>query len=118
MKTWTIISIAFALLTVGSFSSLPVGSATEEKSIEQMITGAQTPADHEAIAAFYTKQAQEAQKKADEHKKMEEWYQKHPALNKSGFSSHCGLIARNYQTVAKEYEDLAKMHKEIAKSAK
>lgn len=71
-----------------------VAGGAEEKSIEQMITGARTPAGHEAITACYAKQAREAQKKADEHKKMKEWYQKHPALNKSGFSSHCGLIAR------------------------
>jgi hypothetical protein len=118
MKTWATISIAVALLTLGTFNFLPVGSAAEEKSIEQMITGAKTPADHEAIAAFYEQQAQEAQKKHEAHKKMEETYKKNPALNKSNFSFHCDRIAASYQTTAKEYEDLAKMHKEMAQSAK
>jgi hypothetical protein len=118
MKTWTIISIAVALLTVGSFSSLPGGSAAEETHIDQMLTAAKTPADHEAIAAFYEKQAQEAHKKHAEHKKMEETYKKNPALNKSNFSFHCDRIAASYETTAKEYEDLAKMHKEMAQAAK
>ncbi len=118
MKTWTTISLAVALLTLGTFSSLPVGAAAAEQSIEQMINEAKTPADHEAIAAFYEKESQEAQKKYDEHKKMEEWYKKHPALNKSGFSFHCDRIAASYQTTAKEYEELAKLHKEMANSVK
>jgi len=118
MNMWTTISIVVALLTLGSFSYLSVGSAAEEKSIEQMINEAKTPADHEALAAFYDKQAQEAHQKHAEHQKMEEWYKKNPALNKSGFSFHCDRIAASYETTAKEYEELAKLHKEMAKSAK
>ena len=49
---------------------------------------------------------------------MGEWYKKHPTLNKSGFSTHCDIIAADYNKTAKEYEALAKLHRDMAKSAK
>ena len=118
MKTLTTITLGLALMIIGTLGSLPVGSAEEGKNIEQMITEAKTPADHEAIAAYYEKEAQDAHKKHAEHQKMEEWYKKNPALNKSGFGTHCDIIAANYDKTAKEYEALAKLHKDMAKSAK
>jgi hypothetical protein len=118
MNTLKAMGIAVVLLAGGVLGYLPVGSAEEGKNIEQMITEAKTPADHEAIAAYYEKEAQEAHKKHAEHQKMEEVYQKNPSLRKSGFSFHCKQIALNYQKTAKDYEDLAKLHREMAKSAK
>ena len=117
MKTWKTIAAAVALFAIGAFAYAPLGSTQEGKSIEQMIAGAKTPADHEAIAAYYEKEAQEAHKKHAEHQKMEEWYKKNPALNKSGFSTHCDLIAANFDKTAKEYEALAKLHRDMAKQA-
>jgi hypothetical protein len=103
---------------ISVFTYLPVGVAQDGKSIEQMIADAKTPADHEAIAAYYDKEAKDAHAKHAEHQKMEEFYKKSPALNKSGFSTHCDLIASNYDKTAKEYETLAKLHRDMAKSAK
>jgi hypothetical protein len=118
MKTWKNIRMLGALLSVITLGPVALGSAADEKSIEQMITEAKTPADHEAIATYYEKEAQAAHEKHLKHQKMEEFYQKNPALNKSGFGTHCNLIAANYDKTAKEYEALAKMHREMATSAK
>jgi hypothetical protein len=118
MKTLKAMGIAVVLLAGGVLGYLSVSSAEQGKNIEQMIAEAKTPADHEAIAAYYEKEAQEAHTKHAEHQKMEELYQKNPALNKSGFSFHCKQIALNYEKTAKDYEDLAKLHKEMAKTAK
>jgi len=118
MKTWTILTVIVAALTLGTFASLSPSVAQDSKNLEQMITEAKTPADHEAIAAYYEKEAQEAHKKHAEHQRMEEWYKKNAALNKSGFSTHCDLIATNFDKTAKEYEALAKLHKDLAKAAK
>jgi hypothetical protein len=104
--------------------SLPFGSADEPppipppQSIEEKILGAKTSTDHEAIATYYDKEAQDAHAKHAKHQKMEEYYQKNPALNKSGFSTHCDIIASNYDKTAKEYEALAKLHRDMAKSTK
>lgn len=118
MKTWKSIGIVMLVLAMGAFGYWSVGSAQEGKSIEQMIAGAKTPADHEAIAAYYDQEARDMHEKHAKHQKMEEFYQKNPAMNKAGFSFHCDRIALNFQEAAKNYEDLAKLHREMAKPAK
>ena len=119
MKTWKIISAAVAMLAIVALGYLPFGSAEEGKSIEQMITEAKTPADHEAIAAFYEKQAQAAHQQHAEHKKMSDSYASVSVVKMpTGMVAHCNTIAKKYEEIAKEYEALAKMHKDMAKHAK
>jgi hypothetical protein len=118
MRMWKSLSVVLGVLAILAFSYLPFGSAQEGKSIEQMITEAKTPADHEAIAAYYDKEAQEAHKKHAEHQKMKEWYKNTPVMSKGGFSTHCDSLISLDDKTAKEYEALAKLHKEMAKSAK
>ena len=84
-----------------------------------MITDAKTPADHEAIAAYYDQEAQAAHKKHEEHLQLKASYAKIPHLaSKTGLPEHCNTIAMNYQKTAKEYEALAKLHRDMAKHAK
>jgi uncharacterized protein YehS (DUF1456 family) len=78
MKTWKTLSVAIAMLTVGALSYLPLTSAEEGHDIDQMISTAKTPADHEAIAAYYDKEAKEASQKQAEHLKMAEMYKNVP----------------------------------------
>lgn len=118
MSIWKSIGIVAGILTMVAFGYLSLGSAQEGKSIEQMITEAKTPADHEAIAAYYDKEAQEAHKKHAEHQKMKEWYKNTPVMSKGGFRTHCDSLISLDDKTAKEYEALAKLHREMAKSAK
>jgi hypothetical protein len=121
MKMWKTIAAVVAVLMVVAFgfvSLRPVVADEHTAHMEQMITQAKTPADHEALAASYDKEAQEARQKQAEHLKMKEWYEKNPALNKSGFSFHCQQIALKYEEMAKEDEALAKLHRDMAKAAK
>ncbi len=121
MKTWTAISAALAVLTMGALGYVPLGIATaEDKNIEQMITEAKTPAEHEAIAAYYEKEAQVAHQKHEKHLDMRASYEKTPAYLalKTSLPWHCETIAKNYQKTATEYEELAKFHREMAKPAK
>ncbi len=119
MKTWKTISAVVAVLAITGLSYLSFSSAEEGKSIEQMITEAKTPADHEAIAAYYEKEAQEAHQKHAEHQQMSDSYATIPVLKtKTGAVAHCNTIAKNYEKIAKEYEALAKLHKDMAKHAK
>jgi len=118
MKTWKSMVIVMMVVATGTFGYLSVSTAQEEKNLEQIISNATTTADHEAIAAYYEKEAQALHAKHDEHQKMSEWYKKNPTVNKSGFSTHCDIIATNDNKTAKEYEALAKLHRDMAKSAK
>jgi hypothetical protein len=119
MRTWKITGVAVALLAVGALAYLPFGSAQEEKNIDQMIATAKTPADHEAIATYYEKEAQEARQKEAQHKEFSKSYSTIPVLKTKGSAvAHCDAIAKKYADIAKDNEALAKMHKEMAKSAK
>ena len=120
MKMWKSIVMAAVLLAIGALGYAPLGSAQEGKSIEQMITEAKTPADHEAIATYYDREAQAAHQKHAEHKKLADFYAATPALKtKSGtLFTHCSAAAKKYEEIAKEYEALAKLHREMAKMAK
>ena len=119
MKTWKIIGAAVAMLAIVTLGYLPFSSAEEGKSIEQMITEAKTAADHEAIAAYYEKEAQEVHKEHAEHKTMSDAYASVSAVKMpTGMVAHCNTIAKKYEEIAKEYEALAKLHKDMAKHAK
>ena len=119
MRTWKTIGAVAAVLAISALGYLPFGSAEEGKSVEQMISEAKTPADHEAIAAYYEREAQEAQQKYEEHLKLKAAYAKIPHLaSKTGLPAHCDSIAKKYENIAKDYEALAKLHKGMAKSAK
>ena len=116
MKTWKALSIAVAILAITGVTYIPFGSAEEGKSIDQMIAEAKTPADHEAIAAYYEKQAQAAHQEHTEHQKMSDSYATIPVLKtKTGAVAHCNSIAKKYEDIAKENEALAKLHKGMAK---
>lgn len=119
MKTWKTISVVMAVLTIVAFGYVPFGSAVEGKNLEQMITEAKTPADQEAIATYYEKEAQETRRKQTEHQQMRDEYAKLPVLKtKTGAVAHCDAIAKKYEEIAKDYEALAQMHREMATAAK
>lgn len=120
MQTWKTISVVMAVLTIVAFGYAPFGSAAEGKNLEQMITEAKTPADHEAIAVYYEKEAQIAHQKHAEHKKLADFYAATPALkSKSGtLFKHCTDAAKKYEEIAKDYEAMAQLHREMATAAK
>ena len=118
MKIGKSIGVIAIVTIVAAGAVLPISSAQEDKSIEQLITEAKTPADHEAIAAYYDKEAQAAHQKHAEHQKMKEWYKNTPMMSKGGFGTHCDSLISLDDKAAKQYEALAKSHREMAKSAK
>ncbi len=112
------IGIVILVLAIGALGYWSVGSAQEGKNIDQMISEAKTPADHEAISAYYEKEAQDAHQKHADHQKMSDSYATIPVLKtKTGAVAHCNTIAKKYAEIAKEYEALAKLHKNAAKQA-
>ena len=119
MKTWKSIGIVMMVLAMGALGYLSVSAAEEGKSLEQMVAAAKTPADHEAIAAYYDKEAQAAHEQHAKHKKLADSYVGTPLMSKSPtLMNHCNDAATKYQGIAKDYEALAKAHREMAKTAK
>ena len=117
MKTWKTLGAMVGILVGVALGYLPCSTAEEGTNIEQRITQAQTPADHEALAAYYDKEAQAAHQKQAEYLQFSKSYSTLPTLQtKTGAVAHCNTIAKGYEELAEEYEALAKIHRDMAKS--
>ena len=111
-----------ALVAVFYLSTQLVGAQPAEKfNLEKAIAGAKTAADHEAIAAYYDREAAAAKDKATEHRKLVEAYHRLAATPRGqGFQSmgnHCQQLAKNYESVATENTALATAHRKMAQAA-
>ena len=105
---------------------LPAGrtAAQPAKSMDAMISGAKTAADHEALAVQYDKDAADAKAKAAEHRKMGEAYKGQPAVSggkgagASAMPQHCDSLAKSYDEQAQMYSGMASAERELAKAPK
>jgi hypothetical protein len=114
----SIVAIAAVLGSI-TMTYMAFGAADEWANIEQRIRDAKTPADHQAIAAFYEKEAQAAHKLHNQHVNMEAAYAASRIMQeKARPTEHCRVIAERYRDIAKEYETLAAMHKNLAGASK
>src|SRR5688500_15212366 len=74
MRRWRTTLAAVAGLGLMVIISLPFGVAQPGDDIAQHIREANTPADHQALAAWYEKEAQAAEQLASKHFMMREVY--------------------------------------------
>ena len=89
-----------------------------QKQLLWLIGHAETPAEHEELAAYYRQQAQHLLQEAKDHQEMAAAYpqvyaSKHPTLA----AHHCSDWAALYSKQAKDAEVLAKLHEQMAKEA-
>lgn len=92
-------------------------AAVTEDNVSQMIASAKTPADHQAIAAYYEQQAAEAKKKAALHRNEADTYRKLKISKPVGMAEMCDEIAAMWDKIAHHDSMLAKAHQQMAKSA-
>ena len=119
MSRRLLLGLGVAVVVALALPALRAGAA-EEVDIEKRIVEAKTPADHEAIAAYYDQQAAAAREKAAEHRKMGESYKKAGGAlaHKTHFHEHCESLVRIYESAAKDYAAMAAAHRQMAKNAK
>ena len=109
--------LAPALLMMVVATALPTTRAyAQDQNIEQMIENAKTPADYEAISAYYTKQADAAQQELTWHESLYKTYKQNPRL--STLQMHCHRLIRIYKDQVKEYRVMADQYAQQAKKAK
>ena len=101
-----------AVLGMVALVSVPWGVTGEGKSLAQKVRDAKTPAEQQAIAAAFEKEAQAAQQKAKQHNQLKEAYAAKPDMQM--MVAHCDALVKHYQEIAKDLEDMAKMHKQMA----
>jgi hypothetical protein len=119
MQWWRTIVAAVAVLGFMAVISPPVGSAQPGGNIELQIREAKTPADHQALAAWYEKEAQADQQLASKYVMMREVYAAARSMErKDRAGEQYAFIAKKYQKMAQEYDSLAAMHRMVAEQLK
>ncbi len=94
-------------------ASLPIMRAgalqavVTEDNLDQTIASAKTPADHEAIAAFYEQEAVDAKKKAGIHRRTAETYRSLKIPKPVYMAEMCDGIAAMWDKIAADNSKLA-----------
>ena len=123
-RTWTAILGAAALTVIAGMTLTTAALAVDDSDIADKVQSAKTPADHEAIAAYYDGKAAAATKDATYHRQMGQSYKSLAggATGKgyaaSAMPQHCEAIAKAADSEAEQYKAMAKAHRDLAKSAK
>ena len=87
---------------------------TPSPELQQRIASASTPADHEAIAVVYERDAATARSTAEEHRRMARLYRNQPVGGRGGnMTYHCETLVKMYDGIAGEYEKLAAEHRQM-----
>jgi hypothetical protein len=82
-----------------------------------MVASAKVPADHDAIAAFYEREAADAKEKAALHGRAAESYRKLNISKPVGMANMCDNVVAMWDKIAADSSKLAKAHHEMAKAA-
>lgn len=92
-------------------------SVVTDENLDQTIESAKTPADHEAIAAYFEQEAVDAKAKADLHRRTAETYRKMKIPKPVYMAEMCDGIAAMWDKIATDNSNLAKAHRDMAKKA-
>ena len=113
--------LMLAASTLPATRAIAQQAAVTEDNLDQAIANAKTPADHEAIAAYYDQEAADAKKKADLHRRWAQAYRKSGLASRPvgmhGMGNDCDNLAAMWDQIAADTEKLAKEHHEMAKKA-
>ena len=114
-----VLAAGLLLLAAGTVPTMRASAqqpAVTDDNLDQMISAAKTPADHEAIAAYYDNEAAANEEKAKLHHATHHAYEQFK-IKPSDMGPHCDALAKYYQRVANENKALAAGHREMAKKA-
>lgn len=121
MQMWKTISAVAVVLTIAAIGFLSSGSAEQGENLKQMVAEAKTPADHQAVAAFYQEESARLQKDATRHAELAQWWANlagGEALGSGRYqqAEHCRRFADLLEKAAHEAQALAKGHESMAQS--
>ena len=117
-RTSLLLASILTLIALASWPSVRVAaqsSVVTDDSLNDMIANAKTPADHEAIAAYYDQQAAEAKKKAALHRNTADTYRKLKISKPVGMAQMCDGVAAMWSRIAAADTKLASAQRELAK---
>jgi hypothetical protein len=103
-------ALVAALAIGGAAPALAAGPITDDN-VEAAIAAAKTPAEYEAIAAYFTAKSQAAQAEVARHQRMSSLF---GGKQKAAWEAHCRALMKSYEEQAKDYAALAKEQKAAA----
>ncbi len=113
--------VMVALVAALSLSTQCAGVAEAQQfDLEKAVTGAKTPADHEAIACYYDRARATAQAKAAEYRKLAETYRTLSVSSRVQFppmENHYRQLAQHYENRAADNAARATAHRQMARAA-
>jgi len=118
--------LALGLAAAGGANGAMPAQGLDASNLPEMIATAKTPADHEALAAWYEQQADAAKKQVALHERMIERYEIAPYAeyykgthhDTPGFVMQCEALIRANQQAEKDFMALAALHRQMAADAK
>ena len=112
--------IASAILLGVILTGCASGPTAPPVDLLQRIESASTKGDHEALAAYYDREASTARASAVTHRKMATTYQGMIGSGRGNASmpAHCNAIVREQEAIATEYEGMAAAHRQMEQQAK
>ena len=104
-----------AATTLPTFRAGAQQTVVTDDNVDEAITNAKTAADHEAIAAYYDKEAAEDEEKAKIHHAQHKIYDRFHMKTATDMGPHCDALAKNFERAAEQDKALAAGHREMAK---
>ncbi len=114
------LAAGLTLLAAAALLSIRAGAqpaVVTDAQLDKVITNAKTPADREAIAAYFDQEAADTKKKADLHRRTAETYRNLKIAKPVYMAQMCDNIAAMWDKIAADQEKLANAHREMAKKA-
>jgi hypothetical protein len=105
------LTVGLALAAIGMAVTAAPAKMTHDQA--KAIAAAKTPAQHEMLAAEFTKQANAARALSSKHDEMATMYKE-----ASSARVHCKQISDNYMKIAQDLDGLAADERELAKGGK
>ena len=109
--------IMLAATTLPTFRASAQQAVVTDDNLDQSLASAKTPADYEAIAAYYDKEAADNDARAKLHHAVHHNYVKFHLKTATDMAPHCDSLAKDYQRAADQDKALAAGHRKMAKAA-
>jgi cytidine deaminase len=98
-------------LAIGSAASGVRADTITDDNVEAAMAAAKTPADHQALAAYFTAKSQQAQANVAKHQRMSNLF---GGKQKTQWEAHCHALMKTFEEQAKDYAALAKEQTAVA----
>lgn len=116
-STLALLLLVGGVVAVITSPAMGQSQTVTDDNLDQAIANAKTPADHEAIAAYYDKEAAEDEAKAKLHENAVKEYKAFPSMKPVGMAAHCKNLAKLFKEAAEQDKELAAAHRAMAKAA-